>query len=210
MDSPMTTPTSPTTTKISALELKHDALQDQVDVLTKQFAALNIDARVDVPVEKVEIVPPKEVKKNFTPAFALPWTGTPIPGCCQGIRSNYDTFTQCHQACVKDGIYCKTCTKNCGEDGIPKEGNVTTRPDITKKVKGYIHFMNAKKLSKADVIQEATKFGITLSDEIFEKPGVAKGRPKKVSATSDSDDEQPPAIQILGLLDTTTTSPKSP
>jgi TolA-binding protein len=226
MDSPKTTPSaSPKTqiaqqssaspnTKIAALQQQHDALQSTVELLTKQMTALNLEPtrveaekHVETPAEK-----PDGKKAKATPAFALPWTGVPISGCCQGIRSNYDTFTQCHQACVKDGDYCKTCTKNCGELGIPKEGNVDTRSEITKKVKGYIHYMNAKKLSKQDVIEEAAKFDITLADEIFEKPtSGAKGRPKKSTAVIDSDeDAQLPQIQILGLLDTEPTSPKSP
>ncbi len=224
MDSPMTTPSaSPQTqiaqqssaspnTKIAALQQQHDALQSTVELLTKQMAALNVEpTRVEVEAEKpAEKLAGKKAKA--TPAFALPWTGNPIAGCCQGIRSNYDTFTQCHQACVKEGDYCKTCTKNCGEDGIPKEGNVDTRSEITKKIKGYIHYMNAKKLSKQDVIEEAAKFDITLADEIFEKPSSgAKGRPKKSTAVIDSDEDgQLPQIQILGLLDTVQTSPKSP
>ncbi len=224
MDSPMTTPSaSPKTqiaqqssaspnTKIAALQQQHDALQSTVELLTKQMTALNLEpTRVEVEAEKPTEKPAGK-KAKATPAFALPWTGVPITGCCQGIRSNYDTFTQCHQACVKDGDYCKTCTKNCGELGIPKEGNVDTRSEITKKVKGYIHYMNAKKLSKQDVIEEAAKFDITLADEIFEKPtSGAKGRPKKSTAVIDSDeDTQLPQIQILGLLDTEPTSPKSP
>ena len=233
MDSPMTTPSaSPTTqiaqqssaspnTKIAALQQQHDALQSTVDLLTKQFETMALEpARVEVEMpsaekpsaEKPAAEKPAAKKVKTTPAFALPWTGSPIEGCCQGIRSNYDTFTQCHQTCVKDGEYCKTCTKNCGEDGIPKEGNVATRSEITKKVKGYIHYMNAKKLSKQDVLDEAAKFDIVLADEIFEKPASgAKGRPKKSTAVIDSDEEtQLPAIQILGLLDTEPTSPKSP
>lgn len=228
MDSPMTTPSaSPKTqiaqqssaspnTKIAALQQQHDALQSTVDLLTKQMTALNLEpTRVEVEAEKPAEKPAEKAagkKAKATPAFALPWTGTPITGCCQGIRSNYDTFTQCHQACVKDGDYCKTCTKNCGELGIPKEGNVDTRSEITKKIKGYIHYMNAKKLSKQEVIEEAAKFDITLADEIFEKPtSGAKGRPKKSTAVNDSDeDAQLPQIQILGLLDTEPTSPKSP
>ena len=222
MDSPMTTPSaSPQTqiaqqsspnTKIAALQQQHDALQSTVDLLTKQMTALNVEpTRVEVEAEKPAEKPAGK-KVKATPAFALPWTGTPITGCCQGIRSNYDTFTQCHQACVKEGDYCKTCTKNCGEDGIPKEGNVDTRSEITKKIKGYIHYMNAKKLSKQEVIEEAAKFDITLADEIFEKPSSgAKGRPKKSTAVIDSDEDgQLPQIQILGLLDTEPTSPKSP
>ena len=212
-----TTPTSPNT-KIAALERKQEALQSTVDLLSKQINAMNIETRKD-DVEPVHEPAKKPKKESSNPAFALPWTGTPISGCCQGIRSNYDTYTQCHQACSKGSIYCKTCAKNCGENGIPKDGNVETRSNITKKIKPYIHFMNAKKLSKQDVINEANKFGITLSDEIFEKPPTAtKGRPKKtVAVANDSDDDAPqdgndeaPAVQILGLLDNEQTSPKSP
>jgi len=213
-----TTPTSPNT-KIADLERKHEALQSTVDLLSKQINAMNIETRKDDVPEPVHEPAKKPKKESSNPAFALPWTGTPISGCCQGIRSNYDTYTQCHQACSKGSIYCKTCAKNCGEDGIPKDGNVETRSNITKKIKPYIHFMNAKKLSKQDVINEANKFGITLSDEIFEKPPTAtKGRPKKtVAVANDSDDDAPqdgndeaPAVQILGLLENEKTSPTSP
>jgi len=230
MDSPMTTPTSTSpNSKLTELRKEHDELKSQFDMLVKQVEAMNLQpSRVDVVIDKpntdepkapkADKAPkkPKSSKKENTPSFPLPWTGTPITGCCQGIRSNYDTYTQCHQPCIKDNIYCKTCAKNCGSDGIPKDGNVDTRNNITKKIKPYIHFMNAKQLSKQDVLNEAAKFNITLSDEIFEKPPTAaKGRPKKItSATEDSDDEQQstqnPSIQILALLETEPQSPKSP
>ncbi len=221
MDSPMTTPTSTSpNSKFIELEKKHDALQSQVDALAKQIGAMNIEpTRVDIVVDtkpdEPKVAKPKAAKKpknENTPAFALPWTGTPMTGCCQGIRSNYDTYTQCHQPCLKGSQYCKTCAKNCGEDGIPKDGNVDTRGSMTKKIKPYIHFMNAKKLSKQNVLDEAAKFGITLPDQIFEKPSTgAKGRPKKVSA-ADSDDDSllAPNIQILGVLGNDPHSPKSP
>lgn len=220
MDSPMTTPTSTSpNSKFIELEKKHDALQSQVDALAKQVGAMNIEPMrvvVDTKPDEPKVAKPKAAKKpknESTPAFALPWTGTPMTGCCQGIRSNYDTYTQCHQPCSKDSQYCKTCAKNCGEDGIPKDGNVDTRASITKKIKPYIHFMNAKKLSKQNVIDEAAKFGITLPDQIFEKPSTgAKGRPKKVTAAADDSEEEQvaPNIQILGLLQTDPVSPKSP
>lgn len=222
MDSPMTTPTSTSpNSKLTELRKEHDELKSQFDMLVKQVEAMNIDpTRVDVVVdtkaEEPKVAKPKAAKKpknESTPAFALPWTGTPMTGCCQGIRSNYDTYTQCHQPCSKDSQYCKTCAKNCGDDGIPKDGNVATRASITKKIKPYIHFMNAKKLSKQLVLDEAAKFGITLPDQIFEKPSTgAKGRPKKVTAAADdSEDEQvAPNIQILGLLTNEPDSPKSP
>jgi hypothetical protein len=225
MDSPMTTPTSPNTKiaelerKQEAFELKQEALQSTVDLLSKQLNAMNIETRKDDEPVAVPQPAKKPKKESSNPAFALPWTGTPISGCCQGIRSNYDTYTQCHQACSKGSIYCKTCAKNCGDNGIPKDGNVETRSNITKKIKPYIHFMNAKQLSKQDVINEAKKFGITLSDEIFEKPPTAtKGRPKKtVAVANDSDDDAPqegndeaPAVQILGLLENETAAPNSP
>jgi len=216
MDSPMTTTPTSSDAKFAQLEEKHTALQTQVDSLAKQIQALNInpvriqtdDLKIET-TDPVDQVDPKLVKKSkSTPAFALPWTGIPIKGCCQGIRSNYDTYTQCHQACAKDNIYCKTCAKNCGEDGVPKDGNVESRSTITKKIKPYINFMNAKKLSKQDVIDEAAKFDLVLCDEIFEKPSI-KGRPKK-SVTDDSDDEPCPSIQITGLLANNQDSPKSP
>ena len=72
--------------------------------------------------------------------------------------------------------------------------------------------MNAKKLSQKQVIEEANKFGITLSDDIFEKPPTTgKGRPKRVATANDSDEEplQSADIQIVGLLTTEPTSPSS-
>jgi hypothetical protein len=204
----MTTPTNSSAimeTKFAALEKKHEQLQSQVNALAKQIGS-TVPAREDVvtePEKKPEKKPAKKPAKNdLTPAFPLPWTGTPIIGCCQGIRSNYDTFTQCHQPCAKNSIYCKTCLKNCGENGIPKEGNVSTRAEIKKKIKPYIHYMNAKKISQQQVTDEAAKFGITLSADVFQKPATGgKGRPKRI-ATTDSDDEHTHNAeqQVFGLL----------
>ena len=221
MDSPKTTPSaSPKTqiaqqssaspnTKIAALQQQHDALQSTVELLTKQMTALNLEpTRVEVEAEKPTEKPAGKKAKG-TPAFALPWTGVPITGCCQGIRSNYDTFTQCHQACVKDGDYCKTCSKNCGESGIPKDGNVDTRATTDKKIKPYIHYMNAKKLSKQQVIDEAAKFNVDLDASVFEKPAPAKGRPKK-QVSVDSDEDDTAEVQIIGLLKPEPSSPSSP
>jgi len=196
-------------TKIAALQQQHDALQSTVELLTKQMTALNLEpTRVEVEAEKPTEKPAGKKAKG-TPAFALPWTGVPITGCCQGIRSNYDTFTQCHQACVKDGDYCKTCSKNCGESGIPKDGNVDTRATTDKKIKPYIHYMNAKKLSKQQVIDEAAKFNVDLDASVFEKPAPAKGRPKK-QVSVDSDEDDTAEVQIIGLLKPEPSSPSSP
>ena len=228
-----TTPTTGFETKFTELEAKynslqsqvdakHDALQSQVDALTKQIEAFNIN-REDIgikqePLEKAVEKPAKKPAKKTakkelsTPEFPLPWTGVPIQCCCQGIRSNYETYTQCHHAPDKDSKYCKACSKKCDDTGIPKDGDVNLRNEITKKAKPYIHYMNAKKLSQKQVIEEANKFGITLSDDIFEKPPTTgKGRPKRVATANDSDEEplQSADIQIVGLLTTEPTSPSS-
>ena len=211
MDSPMTTtPTCAFEQKVDNLAKKQAELQTMFDQLNLRVDTMQPTVRVEVVEEKETVVPPKKEKKAKkvldTPAFALPWNGTAIAGCCQGIRANYDTFTQCVNPNLKDKLYCKTCSKNCGDIGVPKDGNVETRDASTKKIKPYIHYMNAKKLTKQEVIDEAAKFDVVLGDDIFEKPAPAKGRPKKLVSV-DSDEEDTASIQILGLL---TDAPKSP
>jgi len=209
--------------EMQALAQKQAELEAMFNVLNLRVDAMQPALRIDTvicddvaaePVEKVEKVEKKRsksAKKKVvdTPAFALPWNGTPIPGCCNGIRANYDTFTQCVNATIKDGDYCKTCSKNCGESGIPKDGNVDTRATTDKKIKPYIHYMNAKKLSKQQVIDEAAKFNVDLDASVFEKPAPAKGRPKK-QVSVDSDEDDTAEVQIIGLLKPEPSSPSSP
>jgi len=206
--------------EMQALAQKQAELEAMFNVLNLRVEAMQPPLRIDTaisddvaaePVEKVEKKRSKSAKKKVgdTPAFALPWNGTPITGCCNGIRANYDTYTQCVNATLKDGDYCKTCSKNCGESGIPKDGNVDTRATTDKKIKPYIHYMNAKKLSKQQVLDEAAKFKVDIDPSVFEKPAPAKGRPKK-QVSVDSDEDDTAEVQIIGLLKPEPSSPSSP
>ena len=121
--------TSPNS-KLTELRKDHDELKSQFDMLVKQVEAMNLHPRVDVVIDKPITDEPKApkadkapktqaIQERNTPSFALPWTVTPITGC-QGIRSNYDTYAQCHQPCTKDMLLPKHVLKTADLMVFPK------------------------------------------------------------------------------------------
>ena len=158
----------------------------------KKKAAPNKKA-VDKSEGKAE-KPPKFVP----PAFALPWTGVVVAGCCQAIRGNYSTFTQCTNLPRKGSNFCTTCSK----DDAPKCGTVATRndPDWRDPEKGlapkhYSHYIKSKKLEPQSVLDEAAKFGITITLPELQPPSKPS---KSTTHDSDEDDQQQLSIQVHG------------
>ena len=130
--------------------------------------------------------PPKFVP----PAFALPWTGVVVAGCCQAIRGNYNTFTQCTNLPRKGSNFCSTCSK----DDAPKCGTVENRnnPDWRDPDKGLApkhspNYIKSKKLDPLSVLDEAAKFGITITLPDLLPPS----KPSKPThaSTHDTDDD---------------------
>tara|TARA_B100001094_G_C18011857_1_gene710512 strand:- start:245 stop:946 length:702 start_codon:yes stop_codon:yes gene_type:complete len=162
----------------------------------------------------------KHAVKADQPKFVLPWCGESKDGWCQGIRANYGLYTQCTMTPMNGELYCKTCTKNAGSNGIPQAGNVQLRKNVGlldyrepsgKKVTLYTAFMKKNNISRDDVIREAAKFDITVPECHFTTVSSGRGRPKKDNNSSDqkkkpgrpkkiSDDEPQPDDLIADAL----------
>ena len=146
--------------------------------------------------------PPKKVDRR--PKHALPWTGVVIPNCCQALRANYGTYTQCIMLPLKGKMYCKTCQKNADQssDGIPPSGNVEMRgkvgvndfkdPAKGKKPVAYSSIIGKFKSSKQEIIEEAGFFGINI-DESF-----LTIQKKNITCVSDSEDSEECEIKTNG------------
>ena len=131
--------------------------------------------------------PPKFVP----PALALPWTGVVVVGCCEAIRGNYNTFTQCTNVPRKNSSFCTTCSKadapKCGTTANRNESDWRD-PDKGKRPVHYSTYIKSKKLEPQDVIDEAAKFGINITLSDLAPPS----KPTKSSALAkDSDDDEP-------------------
>jgi len=168
-------------------------------------AMRNLDIEV-ITVEKKKKVN-KEKVVRVKAAFPVPFSGEHSDMCCQALRQNNGLYTQCQDAKKGNGSYCKSCQKlaDKSEDGIPEYGTITQRMAVGvfeytdpkgRKPIAYTKVMKKYKLTKEQVVEEASKFGIQVNPEHFEvqaetkrgrpaqpkepkEPKGAKGRPKK-------------------------------
>ena len=144
---------------------------------------------------------PKEQKpKRVVPQMPLPWTGESNDEWCQGIRLNGGLHSQCTNEQTADGTYCKTCQKGADANGTgkPVYGNVEDR-----KAVGVLEFRDSKgkqtvpmanlleksKHSRAEIEEEAAKFGMTIPEEHWVARVAKRGRPSKKSDGESSSDE---------------------
>jgi len=133
---------------------------------------------------------PKAPKAKLEkPAFHLPFVGKVFEDRCYGIKNNGCLFNQCMNAKKKDSDYCTTCSKNGG----PKFGDIRSRMEVEtlafvanneKKVVPYCTFMKKKGLSRAQVEEEAAKFGVEIPEEQF--VARTRGRPKSGNSSGSS------------------------
>ena len=168
-------------------------------------AMRNLDIEV-ITVEKKKKVN-KETVVRVKAAFPVPFSGEHSDMCCQALRQNNGLYTQCQDAKKGNGSYCKSCQKlaDKSEAGIPEYGTITQRMAVGvfeytdpkgRKPIAYTKVMKKYKLTKEQVVEEASKFGIQVNPEHFEfqaetkrgrpaqpkepkEPKGAKGRPKK-------------------------------
>lgn len=140
-----------------------------------------------------EAKPKKEKVKRVIPAIPLPWCGSGVEEWCQAIKSNHGLFTQCTNARAEGKTMCKTCEKAASTttSGSPKYGFVSERDgaSFTHKVTPYTSVMKKQNITKEAAIAEAEKFGWTISEGVFEELGGKRGRPKKDSSDTSSDDK---------------------
>ena len=158
--------------------------------------------------------------KKIARSFPLPFNGEYNENQCHALRQNNGLYTQC-QASKKGESYCNSCHQlaSKSEDGIPEYGTINQRIacDIFsyvdpkgRKPTAYTKVMKKYKLTNEQVIEEATKFGITLNpahlvapeetkrgrpaatQKEAKEPKGSKGRPKKTTKVvqiQDDDDD---------------------
>lgn len=140
-----------------------------------------------------ETKPKKEKVKRAIPAIPLPWCGSVVEEWCQAIKSNHGLYTQCTNARAEDKTMCKTCEKKASTttSGTTKYGVVTDRDGafFTHKVTPYTSVMKKQNITKEVAIAEAGKFGWTIPESAFEELGGKRGRPKKDTSDTSSEDK---------------------
>ena len=131
--------------------------------------------------------PKKEAKMKAS--FPLPFNGEHSDSCCQALRQNNGLYTQCQGS--RKGLYCKSCQQLADKsaDGIPEYGTINMRLAANpydyvdpkgRKPTSYTKIMKKYNLTQEQVLEEASKFGITIDAAHFVVPEETKrGRPAK-------------------------------
>ena len=130
------------------------------------------------------------------PSFPLPYNGEYSENMCNALRQNSGLYTQCTGERNGESAFCKGCLNRMQKLGseTPEYGTIQQRQEVDilayvdpqgRKPIAYTKIMNKYKKSKDDVLEEATKFGITIDERHFIAPEQPKrGRPStKTSET---------------------------
>ena len=137
--------------------------------------------------------------KRETPAFPLPWTGSPVEGWCNGLRLNHGLHSQCCMVPLDGGDYCKTCQGQADKNasGKPTYGCVADRmscelleyrdPKGGKATVPFANVMSKLSITREAAEAEAEKFGLSIPEEHFVEKSAKRGRPKKSSSADTSD-----------------------
>jgi hypothetical protein len=140
--------------------------------------------------------------KPVKQAFPLPFNGTIMSDCCQGVKANRGLYSQCSKACKKDSQFCTTCSKQSEKNasGEPDCGVISKRlsdGEAWRDPKGrapisFAKLMKKLKLTQEQVLAEIDRLGVDFDAEkhFAEEPAkeTKRGRPKK-AITSDTDSE---------------------
>ena len=120
--------------------------------------------------------------------YPMPFNGEKNEGQCLALRQNSGLYTQCKMS-NRGERYCKSCEQLASKsvDGIPEYGTIEQRQAVDifdyvdpkgRKPISYTKIMKKNKLTKEDVLEEASRLGITIDARHFEVPEEAKrGRP---------------------------------
>jgi hypothetical protein len=186
----------------SVTTLYKDAMRQAVMSCSQQYGfngeealmRLGVDS-VTISLKKVEGKKTGMKKATITkPSFALPFT-TCNPSLCNGLKPNHGLYTQCQGSPVDGKSFCKSCVKQCEKNGTNKPDNGTIDDRIKNDFKGpkgdapkhYTAVMKKLKLTKEQVLEEASKFGIEIAEEHFTAPEgkTKRGRPSKKEKSDD-------------------------
>ena len=116
------------------------------------------------------------VKQPLLEKSKLPWCGHVDSECCKAIVKNGGLFTQCTSSPLESG-WCKKCAKDVEKNGTPTNGDVEARQvgDIMAykvgktEVKPYIEYMIKNNISREQVEEAASTYGLTIDPRQFEK-----------------------------------------
>jgi hypothetical protein len=135
---------------------------------------------------KVKDVKSKVIKEKSS--FPLPFNGELNNDLCYALRQNSGLYTQCKS--MRNGVnsYCKQCQVLADKtDGVPEYGTIQQRVEVGvfdyvdpkgRKPVAYSKIMKKYKISKEEVLEEASKFNIRINEGHFESQIVEKrGRP---------------------------------
>ena len=145
---------------------------------------------------------PKKVKSSRTPKpeMILPFCGEIVADWCHAVRLNHGLHTQCTNAKVGGGDYCKTCTKAASNSATdkPPYGDIRDRAACAvlsyrnPKGRQTVPYANVAEklnldLAKAEVVAAAR--GWQIPAEHLVKRSVKRGRPGKSAAVSDTESD---------------------
>jgi len=177
-----------------------DTARQVVEACAQQYGFDAADAMSRLGVDTLKIstkkAPKVKVSALAKPAFPLPFDGVCKPECCAALKQNHGLYTQCQMGPSTDSEFCKACQKQCEKNESGKPSNGTIQDRMSSEFKGpkgdapkhYTAIMKKLKLTKEQVLEEAAKFNLEISEEHFTAPEKAakRGRPKKAVAESDA------------------------
>lgn len=151
-------------------------------------------------------------KERIIPSIPLPFCGVVNEEWCRGVRLNHGLHTQCTQSPGRGAHQlCKTCAGQAAKNGTerPTYGLIeerlqhvnsgaeynTWRDPSGKLVTPYSKIMKKLGITRSDAEAEALKLGWTIPEQHFVVTERSAGRPKKSTATSDTESENGETVQ---------------
>ncbi len=180
-----------------------DSVRQAVEILSERYSfdpdeamhEMKIAPQVQEKKGKKEKKAP--VPKKVKPSIPLPFCGKVVEDNCCGIRRNHSLFTQCTNTKTSDSDYCKTCNAQATSNSTtkPKLGDIRDRlvdgwePTGGAKLVSYGNVMEKLGISKDEANNIARQFDMEIQESQFEIVKGKRGRPKKDTTASSSDDE---------------------
>ena len=168
---------------------------DRVKVSTKRSVAAKAKRAKEL------MSKPKKAKLSRTakPGMILPFCGTVVSDWCCAVRLNHGLHTQCTNARIADGEYCKTCTKAAGNSATSKppygdireraEAGLNYRDPKGRQTLPYANVAAKLNLDLTKAHEAAKACGWEIPAEHLVKRAVKRGRPGKSAAVSDTDSD---------------------
>jgi hypothetical protein len=123
-------------------------------------------------------------------AFPLPYNGEMNVSCCYALRQNNGLYTQCSGLRKGESEYCKSCVSQMKKTGaeVPEYGTIQQRQAVGifsyvdpkgRSPTAYIKVMKKYKLTREQVMEEASKLCMNIDENHFVAPEVdaKRGRP---------------------------------